>query len=107
VQIKATRQQKNKLKSFSLDISDLELYSKNGGVVLFVVWLDENSNLKDIYYKSLPPFSIKKIINRSKLKNKSANYKTLSVQIHKLDEQKIYSMLVDFVTNSQKQHSFI
>ena len=49
VQIKATRQQKNKLKSFSLDISDLELYSKNGGVVLFVVWLSEDGDLRNIY----------------------------------------------------------
>ena len=57
VQIKATRQKKNSMKSFSVDIRDLELYSKNGGVVLFVVWLDDNGNLRDIYYKSLPPFS--------------------------------------------------
>ena len=107
VQIKATKRKNNSMKSFSVDMRDLELYSKNGGVVLFVVWLDENSNLRDIFYKSLPPFSIKKLIKISKLKNKSANYKTLSVQIHKLDEQKVYPMLVDFVTNSQKQHSFI
>ena len=107
VQIKATKRKNNSMKSFPVDMRDLELYSKNGGVVLFVVWLDENSNLRDIFYKSLPPFSIKKLIKISKLKNKPANYKTLSVQIHKLDEQKIYSMLVDFVTNSQKQHSFI
>ncbi|MTV67250.1 DUF4365 domain-containing protein, partial [Streptococcus pneumoniae] len=65
VQIKATRQQKNKLKSFSLDISDLELYSKNGGVVLFVVWLSEDGDLRNIYYKSLPPLSIKKLIKKS------------------------------------------
>lgn len=107
VQIKATKRKNNSMKSFPVDMRDLELYSKNGGVVLFVVWLDENSNLRDVFYKSLPPFSIKKLIKISKLKNKSANYKTLSVQIHKLDEQKIYPMLVDFVTNSQKQHSFI
>lgn len=107
VQIKATKRKNNSMKSFPVDMRDLELYSKNGGVVLFVVWLDENSNLRDIFYKSLPPFSIKKLIKISKLKNKPANYKTLSVQIHKLDEQKIYPMLVDFVTNSQKQHSFI
>ena len=107
VQIKATKRKNNSMKSFPVDMRDLELYSKNGGVVLFVVWLDENSNLRDIFYKSLPPFSIKKLIKISKLKNKPANYKTLSVQIHKLDEQKIYPMLVYFVTNSQKQHSFI
>lgn len=107
VQIKSTRQKKNSMKSFSLDIRDLELYSKNGGVVLFVVWLDDNGNLRDIYYKSLPPFSLKKLIKKSKLKSKSVNNKRLSVQIHKLDEQKLYPMLVDFVTNSRKQYSFI
>lgn len=107
VQIKSTRQKKNSMKSFSVDIRDLELYSKNGGVVLFVVWLDDNGNLRDIYYKSLPPFSLKKLIKKSKLKTKPVNNKRLSVQIHKLDEQKLYPMLVDFVTNSRKQYSFI
>jgi hypothetical protein len=107
VQIKATKQKNNSIKSFPVDMRDLELYSKNGGVVLFVVWLDENSNLKDIFYKSLPPFSIKKLIKKSKLKTKPVNNKRLSVQIHKLDEQKLYPMLVDFVTNSRKQYSFI
>lgn len=107
VQMKATRQQKNKLKSFSLDISDLELYSKNGGVVLFVVWLSEDGDLRNIYYKALPPLSIKKLIKKSNLKNKTTSNKKLSVQIHELDEQKLYPMLVDFITNSRKQYSFI
>lgn len=107
VQIKATRQQKNKLKSFSFDISDLELYSKNGGVVIFVVWLSEDGDLRNIYYKSLPPLSIKKLIKKSNLKNKTTSNKKLSVQIHELDEQKLYPMLVDFITNSRKQYSFI
>ena len=49
-----------------------------------------------------PPFSIKKLIKKSKLKTNSTNNKRLSVQMHKLDEQKLYPMLVDFVTNSQK-----
>lgn len=107
VQIKATRQQKNNLKSFLLDISDLELYSKNGGVVLFVVCLSDNCDLRNIYYKSLPPLSIKKLIKKSNLKNKTTSNKKLSVQIHELDEQKLYPMLVDFITNSRKQYSFI
>lgn len=64
VQIKATRQKMNALKSFSLNISDLELYKSNGGVVLFVVWLSENNDLREIYYKSLPPLSIKKLLKK-------------------------------------------
>lgn len=102
VQIKTTRQKKDVLKSFSLDTRDLELYKPNGGVVLFVIWLNEDNGLRDIYYKSLPPLSIKNL-----LKNKSTNKKKLSIEIFKLDEKKMYPMLVDFINNSQKQYSFI
>lgn len=107
VQIKTTRQKKDVLKSFSLDTRDLELYKSNGGVVLFVVWLNEDKGLIDIYYKSLPPLSIKNLLKKSKLKNKSTNKKKLSIEIFKLDEKKMYPMLVDFIKNSQKQYSFI
>lgn len=107
VQIKTTRQKKDVLKSFSLDARDLELYKPNGGVVLFVVWLNEDNGLRDIYYKSLPPLSIKNLLKKSKLKNKSTNKKKLSIEIFKLDEKKMYPMLVDFINNSQKQYSFI
>lgn len=107
VQIKTTRQKKDVLKSFSLDTRDLELYKPNGVVVLFVVWLNEDNGLRDIYYKSLPPLSIKNLLKKSKLKNKSTNRKKLSIEIFKLDEKKMYPMLVDFINNSQKQYSFI
>ncbi|HGV3386348.1 TPA: DUF4365 domain-containing protein [Streptococcus pneumoniae] len=107
VQIKTTRQKKDVLKSFSLDTRDLELYKPNGGVVLFVVWLNEDNGLRDIYYKSLPPLSIKNLLKKSKLKNKSTNREKLSIEIFKLDEKKMYPMLVDFINNSQKQYSFI
>ncbi|HEV3988224.1 TPA: DUF4365 domain-containing protein [Streptococcus pneumoniae] len=107
VQIKTTRQKKDVLKSFSLDTRDLELYKPNGGVVLFVVWLNEDNGLRDIYYKSLPSLSIKNLLKKSKLKNKSTNRKKLSIEIFKLDEKKMYPMLVDFINNSQKQYSFI
>lgn len=107
VQIKTTRQKKDVLKSFSLDTRDLELYKPNGGVVLFVVCLNEDNGLRDIYYKSLPPLSIKNLLKKSKLKNKSTNRKKLSIEIFKLDEKKMYPMLVDFINNSQKQYSFI
>ena len=107
VQIKTTRQKKDVLKFFSLDTRDLELYKSNGGVVLFVVWLNEDNGLRDIYYKSLPPLSIKNLLRESKLKNKSTNKKKLSIEIFKLDDKKMYPMLVDFINNSQKQYSFI
>ncbi|MFV8043372.1 DUF4365 domain-containing protein [Streptococcus pluranimalium] len=107
VQIKATKQKKSTLNSFYLGINDLKLYLLNGGVVLFVVWMNEDGGLRGVYYKSLPPLSIKKLIKKSKLKSKSINKKKISIQIHKIDEQKLYPMLVDFILNSRKQYSFI
>lgn len=103
VQIKTTTQEK--LVSFPLSVKDLNIYSNNGGIVLFVVKLDKNYNLLEIYYKSLPPFSIKKILKQAKEKNK--NGQKISVKIHPLKEEKIYAILLDFIKNSKKQVSFV
>ena len=98
VQIKTTTQEK--LVSFPLSVKDLNIYSNNGGIVLFVVKLDKNYNLLEIYYKSLPPFSIKKILKQAKEKNK--NGQKISVKIHPLKEEKIYAILLDFIKNSNR-----
>lgn len=103
VQIKTTTQEK--LVSFPLSVKDLNTYSNNGGIVLFVVKLDKNYNLLEIYYKSLPPFSIKKILKQAKEKNKKVQ--KISVKIHPLKEEKIYAILLDFIKNSKKQVSFV
>lgn len=103
VQIKTTTQEK--LISFPLSVKDLNTYSNNGGIVLFVVKLDKNYNLLEICYKSLPPFSIKKILKQTKGKNKKVQ--KISVKIHPLKEEKIYAILLDFIKNSKKQISFV
>lgn len=103
VQIKTTTQEK--LVSFPLSVKDLNTYSNNGGIVLFVVKLDKNYNLLEIYYKSLPPFSIKKLLKQAKEKNK--NVRKISVKIHPLKKEKIYAILLDFIKNSKKQISFV
>lgn len=105
VQIKAT-QQKKKNNRFLISLSDLELYQKNGGFVLFVVWIDEENNLKEILYKSLPPLSIKNLIKRSKRKLTTGAPKKVSIEIHSLSENKVYPMLMDFINSSRKQYSF-
>ncbi|HGD3298511.1 TPA: DUF4365 domain-containing protein [Streptococcus agalactiae] len=105
VQIKAT-QQKKKNNRFLISLSDLELYQKNGGFVLFVVWIDEENNIKEILYKSLPPFSIKNLIKRSKRKLTTGAPKKVSIEIHSLSENKVYPMLMDFINSSRKQYSF-
>ncbi|HEO0828778.1 TPA: DUF4365 domain-containing protein [Streptococcus agalactiae] len=105
VQIKAT-QQKKKNNRFLISLSDLELYQKNGGFVLFVVWIDEENNIKEILYKSLLPLSIKNLIKRSKRKLTTGAPKKVSIEIHSLSENKVYPMLMDFINSSRKQYSF-
>lgn len=105
VQIKAT-QQKKKNNRFLISLSDLELYQKNGGFVLFVVWIDDENSLKEILYKSLPPLSIKNLIKRSKRKLTTGAPKKVSIEIHSLSENKVYPMLMDFINSSRKQYSF-
>lgn len=106
VQIKATQQKKKSLKSFLISLSDLELYLKNGGFVLFVVWLNEENDLKEILYKSLPPLTIKNLIRRSKRKGNKGKNQKVSIEIHPLLENKVYIMLMDFINTSRRQYSF-
>lgn len=105
VQIKTTLQKKSALKSFPVSISDLKQYLKTGGIVFFVVWLDEDYHLRDIFYKSLPPLSIKKLLKNKKFK--SGTQKNFSLSIHSLDSEKIYPILIDFISNSKRQQSFV
>lgn len=74
--------------------------------MLFVVWIDEENNLKEILYKSLPPLSIKNLIKRSKRKLTTGAPKKVSIEIHSLSENKVYPMLMDFINSSRKQYSF-
>lgn len=106
VQIKATQQKKKILKSFLIGLSDLELYLKNGGFVLFVVWIDEENNLKEILYKSLPPLTIKNLIRKSIRKGKKGENQKISIAIHPLLENKVYPILIDFINTSRRQYSF-
>lgn len=100
VQIKTTQRSVEKLASFPLNINDLILYKKHGGIVLFVISLDSERNLNGIYYKSLPPLSIKRLIKESRTK------KTINVKIHPITKDSVYAMLMDFLKNSSKQFSF-
>lgn len=108
VQIKATTRDSSVLSSFALYLDDLELYYRTGGLVLFVVSIDEKNELKGIYYKSLPPFSIKNLIKKAKkpFKKSKARRRTLSIPINSLDEDELYPMLVSFIEDSRRQYSF-
>lgn len=110
VQVKATQRKSTPIKNFRLNLNDLELYLRTGGVMLFVVSLDDDYGLKGIYYKSLPPLTIKNLIknsNSKKSKSKNTNIKSILVNVHALHAEKVYSEMVDFIKTSDRQRSFV
>lgn len=108
VQIKSRQWKDNESQPevFRLKTNDLKLYAKHGGIILFVTLIGEDNNGKRVLYRSLPPFSIKQLLKRTRHKNKSSEQKTTSVEIYSLDEDKLYPMLHHFIRSSQKQASF-
>lgn len=49
--------------SYSVEIADLKNYFNDGGAIYFVVCFDKKGNNKHIYYISLLPYDLKKIIS--------------------------------------------
>lgn len=98
VQVKST--QSDPTGKFSLQIVDLEKYRKDGGSVLFVVYLDEKLDLVDIYYRSLTPFVIDEILFSI---NKRQD--TLSIDIFKIKSGRILNMLRNFYKRKEIEFS--
>lgn len=82
IQIKATEVEKikNKKIPFSMKLSDLNNYFNDGGVMFFVVEINEQEECR-IFLKSLLPVDIKIILEQAKNKN---NTKFVTVQIDKI-----------------------
>lgn len=79
--------------SYNISTSDLQVYKRDGGVMLYIV--DENNN---IYHRSLTPFVISKIL--SKLKRK--NQKSVSIAIFKIMKELLYKIHFDFLSKRNR-----
>jgi len=89
--------------SFSVEIVELNIYKKNGGVIYFVVYINKNdNNLRKIYYETLTPLKIKSYLSGKE------NQKTLSITLKEFSANKknIESIFINFHNDSSKQHSF-
>ena len=87
--------------SYRLSKTDLSYYEQNGGTMLFVVALDESGVIK-IYYNSLLPFDIKRLLNDGK------DTSSLAVPLHLFPTEypdKMTDILVNFVNDQKKQYS--
>ena len=89
---------------YSISLTDLKNYQKNGGSIFFVVYFDKDSGeVKQIYYVSLLPFKIRELI-----KNKQVNKGALSVKLKKFptNSKDITEIFLNFYNNAQKQISY-
>ncbi len=89
---------------YSVSLIDLNNYRTNGGVIFVVVYLDpETGDAREIYYASLLPFRIAKI-----LKKVTDNKGSISISFKKLPSSKkdLTELFLNFYSNAQKQVSF-
>lgn len=105
VQVKGmTRKQvpPKKTPKFSASVVDLDNWKNDGGIMLFVVLLDETGDKSAIYYSSLLPVKI------NTLKQFSKGKQTISIPLRAFPDngdQKV-SVLLNFYENMKKQTSF-
>lgn len=92
---------KNKIK-YSVEVVDLKNYLEDGGVMFYVVYLNNNLDSDKIYYSALTPVRL-----HGYLKNiGDQKYKTIELKEFPSDKNKIRSVFHNFQDDRRKQSSF-
>ena len=89
--------------SYPISCDDLRAYMMNGGTVFFVVYLNKDTgDVLQIYYVSLLPVMVKKLLDEKKSR------RTISVKFHKFpaDNARKTELFLNFYEESIKQVSF-
>jgi hypothetical protein len=89
---------------YNVEISDLKNYKEDGGVIFFVVHINDYDNYR-IYYKSLLPYDLQKL-----LLNLEKNQKTKSIELTQFphqDPNEMKRILWDFIHNKKKQGTLL
>ena len=89
--------------SYPISCDDLRAYMMNGGTVFFVVYLNKDTgDVLQIYYVSLLPVMVKKLLDEKKSR------RTISVKFHKFpaDNARKTELFLNFYEESKKQVSF-
>ena len=105
VQVKGEKRKRvppKKKPKYSVRLIDLDNWLNDGGIMLFVVLIDESGLNKVIYYSALVPVLIRH------LKKFAKGKKSISVPLKEFptDNNKKVSILLDFYNHMQKQTSF-
>lgn len=89
--------------SYPISCDDLRAYMMNGGTVFFVVYLNKDTgDVLQIYYVSLLPVMVKKLLDEKKSR------RTISVKFHKFpaDNARKTELFLNFYEELKKQVSF-
>ncbi len=103
VQVKGTIKASHPEKiTFRMGIDDIDNYLRDGGVMLFVVYISNDKKKKTIYYESLLPIKIRI------LKDRNAGKKSIPVECKRFpsDPEKMVSICLNYYSDMQKQRSF-
>ena len=102
VQIKGEAVSRRKVKEhiqYEISTSDLTAYKLDGGVIFFVVYIDNKTGEKlQIYYSELLPERIKVLLSNGA---KKVRFKKFPTAVMKMED-----LFLDFYENSRKQVSF-
>ena len=105
VQIKGTGKKfKNKMVSYSCKANDLCAYYRDGGCIFFYISVNPDTSENEIYYKCLLTYDLKIIINQI------GNNQSYTIHLDKFpqnDKDEMTNILIQFVSNANKQKSFI
>lgn len=95
--------------TYPVDLIDLKIYSKDGGVIYFEIFMSPDGKEKEIFYASLYPSILKKYIDEKekKLKKKQIQPKnpTLSIVFTRLEDNadSLYTIVKQFSIEKRKQ----
>ena len=103
VQVKGTVKESHPERiTYRMDIDDIDNYLRDGGIILFVVYISKDGKRKTIYYESLLPMKIRV------LKGLNTGKKKVPIECKPFpqDPEKMVSICMNFYQDMQKQRSF-
>ena len=95
--------------TYPVKLTDLKVYSKNGGVIYFEIFMSPEGEESEVFYASLYPSILKKYIdekeNKLAKKKIQPNNPTISITFTRLEknEKKLYNIVKQFSIEREKQ----
>lgn len=105
VQIKGHKENNLKKKTikYSIELSDLRNYLNAGGTTFMVVYIDEDGEKSQIYYETLLPYELKRLIN----KYGHQNSKRIELKALPKNKNEISDVFLFAATHMQRQRPAI